>query len=165
MLSNQLLAREIGRGTVDSYFELTGAKDLFDEIKRALGEYTQEPNIRLFLFIAFGLNHLREWIAGCSMEEIKKKVNKEIKLNQAELFAWETIWEMPEFRVINEMCNRGKHFAPKNNRVTEVTRGFHVGGSCGDSLDQTYYMIDGVDSRRCFYAVARVYHLWFEENC
>lgn len=146
-----------------NYFELTGAKDLFREYQQAIAEYTQRPNIRLFLFIVFTLNHLREWIAGCGHEEIQRKIKEGTPLSDGErLFL--SFWEMSEFRIINSLCNQGKHFAAKETHTTSITLGFTVNSWCTDSLDQTYYMIDGIDSREYIYAVGKQYYLWFEKH-
>lgn len=146
-----------------NYFELNGAKDLFREYQYALAEYTQKPNIRLFLFIVFTLNHLREWIAGSGHEEIQRKVKERALLSDGEkLFL--SLWEMPEFRIINSLCNQGKHFTARENHNTSVTSGFTMNSRCADSLDQTYYMINGVDSREYIYAVGKKYYLWFEKH-
>ena len=146
-----------------NYFELTGAKDLFREYQQALSEYTDKPTIRLFFFIVFTLNHLREWITGCGYEEIQRKIEKGSALSEGERF-FLSLGETPEFKIINSLCNRGKHFSVKDKHTTSVTTGLHVGGWCTDSLDQTYYMINGIDSREYIYAVGSQYYLWFEKH-
>ncbi|MCE8043934.1 hypothetical protein HOP60_17410 [Halomonas daqingensis] len=144
-------------------FELGGSADLFEEVKKAMVEYCNEPNSRLFLFLVFSLNHLREWIAGNSARAIQKKVEEGEGLTREESFA-RGLWEMEEFRVVNLLCNKSKHISVRLPHKLTSSRGLHVGGWCSDSLDQLYYEIDGVDSREVFLAVIKKYNDWFLVN-
>ena len=144
-------------------FELKNARDLFSEIQAAICEYHEKPNSRLFLFLVFSLNHLREWIAGSSYESIKKKKEDGSKLSQAEEFFW-SIWELQEFQIVNRLCNRSKHHLISQGNKTSIIEGMHCNGFCSDSLDQKYYLIDGIDSRIIFAALIREYYSWFQNN-
>lgn len=144
-------------------FELRGPRHLFAEIQSAIVEYHREPNIRLLLFLLFALNHLREWIAGARHDllEAKRKSGQALLPNEELYFR---LWDMKEFRIINSLCNRSKHFTVKQGAVTSVTSGMTCESPCEDSLGQVYYRIDGVDSREIFLPVIRQYHEWFTSN-
>ncbi|WP_374497949.1 hypothetical protein [Vogesella indigofera] len=146
------------------FFELDGPQALFTEIQSAITEYHQEPNSRLFLFLVFGLNHLREWIAQRSYEDLnkKRKTNTPLTANETFYFA---LWEIEEFRIINSLCNRSKHFSIKaDTHNTSIAKGFRCDSPCGDSLGQKYYLIDGIDSRDIFARVIREYYQWFSQQ-
>lgn len=146
--------------TID-LFELDGPQELFAEIQLAIGEYYENPTSRLALFLVFALNHLREWIAGSSYRSLNKKIKDSAPLTAEERFFF-TIENMEEFKVINSLCNRSKHHLVSNIIKTSVSEGLHCDGFCSDSLDQKYYLIDGVDSRIVFSAVIRKYFEWFQ---
>lgn len=148
----------------NALFELDGPHALFTEVQRAIVEYHREPNSRLFLFLVFALNHLREWIAQRSYEDLnkKRKINTPLTANEAFYFA---LWEIEEFRIINSLCNRSKHFSIKADaHNTSISKGFRCGSPCGDSLGQKYYLIDGIDSRDIFARVIREYYQWFRSQ-
>jgi len=67
-------------------FEIQNPKDLFFEIQSAIVEYHERPTSRLLLFLVFSLNHLREWIAGKSYEQIEKKIASKSALTPEEEF-------------------------------------------------------------------------------
>lgn len=144
-------------------FELKNAWNLFSEIQTAICEYHEKPNSRLFLFLVFSLNHLREWIAESSYESIKEKKKAGGELSRAEEFYW-NLWKLQEFKIVNHLCNRSKHYEIRSNHMTSIIEGMNCNGSCMDSLDQTYYLIDGIDSRIIFSTVVREYYIWFQDN-
>ena len=142
-------------------FEIQSTKDLFNEIQLAVVEYHKVPTGRLLLFLVFSLNHLREWIAESSHEEICTKIKSKKNLTTGEHFFRE-IWKLEEFKIVNELCNRSKHYNIKKNiATTSVTKGFTAGSRAGDSLDQVYYSINGIDSRTIFASLIREYNVWF----
>jgi hypothetical protein len=67
-------------------FELKNARDLFSEIQTAICEYDKEPSNRLFLFLAFSLNHLLEWIVESNYDSIKAKKHWERSLVELKSF-------------------------------------------------------------------------------
>lgn len=143
-------------------FELKAPRDLFIEIQTAITEYHRTPNPRLFLFLVFSLNHLREWIARRSNETIRKK-SEGIELSDEEKLFYR-LQDMNEFLIVNELCNRSKHHRLTGGSKTSISVGFMCGSQCGDALSQKYYLIDGLDSRSIFAAVIREYHQWFERE-
>lgn len=144
-------------------FELNSAEDLFKEVQAAMVEYHREPTSRLLLFLLFSLNHLREWIAGASYETLAKKRRNGESLSAHEVLYFE-LGALPEFRVINALCNRSKHHSVQSGGRTSVTQGANCNSSCNDSLGQIYYRINGVDSRTIFSPVMRKYFEWFSQQ-
>ncbi len=144
-------------------FELKSPQALFEETQRAMTEYNKEPNTRLLLFLLFSLNHLREWIAGTSALSVTNKHNKGDKLTLEEKFCME-IWQLKEFQIVNSLCNQSKHVTISKPHDLSTSRGFTCISSCGDSLDQLYYEIDGLDSRRIFFPVMKKYNDYFSIN-
>ncbi|TFY98843.1 hypothetical protein [Ramlibacter humi] len=140
-------------------FELGEPLDLFKEIQAAAAEYERAPSSRLLLFLLFALNHLREWIANAGFEVLESK-RQSRGLEPNELLFYE-LWTMEEFRLINSLCNRSKHHVTRGGSKTSVTQGMTCNSPCTDSLGQTYYRIDGVDSRAVFAPVIRKYWEWF----
>jgi len=148
-------------------FDLNKPEDLYQIIYEAYLDYIKTPTERDFLFLALGFTHLREWIAESSWEDIKEKKKSNIPLTEGEKF-FEEIYTLDEFKVIQELCNKGKHYittitgtAPK----TSKEGGLRVGiGKAGDSLDQKYFLIDANDSREYFIPLLHKYNEWFSKH-
>ena len=148
---------------IEHLFELESPYDLFREMQAAIVEYTDEPNSRLLLFLLFSLNHLREWIAGISSQELHKKVKRGSAISEAEQFYLD-LDDLNEFQIVRSLCNRSKHHTITHSMETAVTVGATCDSWCTDSLGQKYYRIDGIDSREIFFPVMRKYYLWFEKT-
>ena len=144
-------------------FELHGSRDLFEEIKLAMVDYDSAPNSRLLLFLLFSLNHLPEWIAGESYERLKKRQDSGERLLPNQIFCL-SLGQMQDFNTIRKLCNRSKHYKIQRGAITSVTEGMTCDSPCTDSLDQVYYLIDGVDSRTILQSVMLEYHNWFASN-
>ena len=142
-------------------FRLGTPVALLEEIREAYVEYYDNPTNRHFLFIVFALNHLREWIAEADAKTIKEKQKSGGLLSPGEQF-FLSLWEMEEFRTINALCNRSKHYRVDADYKTEITRGMTVNSPVSDSLGQVYYRINGMDSRNIFQAVFKRYSEWLE---
>lgn len=148
---------------IEHLFELESPYDLFREMQTAIVEYTDEPDSRLLLFLLFSLNHLREWIAGISSQELHKKVRRGGAISEAEQFYLD-LDDLNEFQIVRSLCNRSKHHTITHSRETTVTVGATCDSWCSDSMGQKYYRIDGIDSREIFFPVMRQYYQWFEEH-
>jgi len=146
------------------FFGLRSSKDLHEEIRKIYVDFYKAPDDTKFLLIIFALNHLREWIAESNCENIQKKIKTNETLTEAEKF-FDDIWKMPEFRIINSLCNRGKHYITKSDEYkTNVLQGLRCDiGRCGDTLDQIYFLVDGIDVRDIFSKVFQRYDSWFKK--
>jgi hypothetical protein len=68
------------------------------------------------------------------------------------------IYDLSEFKVIQNLCNRGKHFI-ETPYETSKTRGLRVEiGKVGDSLNQNYFLINGKDSQDYFIPMFHKYN-------
>lgn len=144
------------------FFDLNEPEDLYRLIHEAYDEYVEMPTERNFLFLALGFTHLREWIAQAKHSEIESKQKAHEPLTDAEKFFVE-IYDLPDFQVIQELCNRGKHHITRGTKAaTSKVQGLRPGiGKAGDRLDQQYFLIDGRDSREHFVELIRKYNDWF----
>ncbi len=147
------------------FFDLNEPKDLYAIIHEVYLEYINFPTERNFLLLTLGFGHLREWIAQSSHSAIDRKRKAGDKLSDGEKFFCQ-IYEIPEFRTILELGNRGKHHIVSNvGPQTSKTAGLRAGlGKAGDQLDQTYFLIDGRDSRDYFIPLIQKYNEWFSEH-
>ena len=143
-------------------FDLNEPKDLYRIIHETYADYIERPTERDFLLLVFGFTHLREWIAESNHIDIQKKTKSGAKLSEAEEF-FNQIHDIPEFKTVQKLCNRGKHFISKGQAATtSKTEGLRVGlAKVGDRLDQTYYLVDNKDSRDLFIPLIRKYNEWF----
>lgn len=146
-------------------FDLNEPKDLYRILYEVYEEYIEHPTERNFLFLALGFTHLREWISESNYEEIKQKQSAGRELTDGEKFFVE-IYSLPSFRVIQELCNRGKHHITSGGQATtSKLEGFRAGiGRVGDSLGQHYFLIDGCDSRDYFIELIQKYNEWFDRE-
>lgn len=132
-------------------FDLNEPRDLYRLIQEVFAEYIKHPTERNFLFLALGLTHLREWIAESNYDQIKQKQDAGQTLTAGENFFVE-IYSLPAFQIIQELCNRGKHYVTsRTTAATTKLNGARVGfARASDSLGQLYFLIDGRDSRDYF---------------
>ncbi|GJL58072.1 MAG: hypothetical protein NPIRA03_09290 [Nitrospirales bacterium] len=148
-------------------FDLNKPADLFKIIHEVYVDYIKTPTEKDFLILALGLTHLREWIAEGDWEGIKCKKQSKLPLTDGEKF-FEEIYHLDEFKVIQGLCNKGKHFITTPTGWTPNTSqeiGLRAGiGKAGDGLDQKYFLIDGKDSRDYFIKLIGKYNQWFSKH-
>lgn len=146
-------------------FDLNEPKDLYRILHEVYEEYIEHPTERNFLFLALGFTHLREWISESSYEEIRQKQSAGRELTDGEKFFVE-IYLLKSFRVVQELCNRGKHHITSGGRAaTSKVEGFRAGISkAGDSLGQLYFLIDGCNSQDHFIELIQKYNEWFDRD-
>lgn len=142
-------------------FDLNKPTDLYRIILAVYGDYVKHPTEKDFLLLVLGFTHLREWIAETGYDEIREKQKAGKPLSEGEQFFTE-IYDLPSFKVVQELCNRGKHHITRGNTKTSKLQGLRFGiGKFGDRFDQTYFLIDGEDSRDCFIELMNKYNMWF----
>jgi hypothetical protein len=150
--------------TVD-LFDLNRPGDLYRIVLDTYKRYLAHPTEADFLFLVLGFTHMREWISESDRGQIADKKKAGATLTDGEQF-FEEIYAMPEFRVIQELCNRGKHHITKGSAAkTSKAEGLRAGlARAGDKLDQTYFLIDGRDSRDYFIELVHKYNSWFSKH-
>ncbi len=148
------------------YFDVNSAKELYKLCLSSYTEYASNPDPKNFIFLVFSFNHLREWIAESDYKTLNHKKKKNLQLTKNEQLFFD-IYELPEFKIINSLCNRGKHFITKH-KSPETLKVYGLNcthGKVCDSLDQEYYLIDSIDSRDIFIKLIQRYNQWFDNNC
>lgn len=134
---------------------------LFDKLGRSFQSFCASPSEDGIFDVIFPLYHLREWICPGGYESYKGK-------SEADLTAEEKLHaglhEMPEYRLVRELCNSAKHYTSDSLTArTNVLKGFRVGlGRAGDSLGVTHFLVDGREIRNIFFPVYKVYHAYFD---
>jgi hypothetical protein len=151
--------------TVLDLFGLNEPCDLYRILHEVYLEYIKHPTERNFLFLVFGFTRLREWISESSHHDIEKKQTAGQPLSEGERF-FNEIYDLPEFRAIQELCNRSKHYITTSSQAaTSKIEGLRAGmGKIGDRLDQLYFLIDDRDSRDYFIVLIRKYNEWFDKH-
>jgi len=93
-------------------FSIQSAKSFFDSIVDTRKKYSSEntKNIEHLLYIIMGLNHLREWIAP-------RYKHTDTPTEPAHYF-FNDIYKVPEFIIINSICNRTKHLSTSPHETT-----------------------------------------------
>ena len=86
-------------------FDITSPEVFFDSILRVRTRYASKKtkHIEDLLYMIFGLNHLREWIAP------GYDYKKEGESTKPEHIFFKQIWELKEFQTIRSICNHSKH--------------------------------------------------------
>lgn len=150
--------------TID-LFEINEAKDLYAIILDAYSDYTENPSEKDFLLLAFGLTHLREWISESTASEICSKNRMGIPLTPGEKF-FESIYHIEAFKIVQKLCNRGKHFLSTDfSPTTAKITGRPVGiARLGDRENQEQFLINKKDSRDYFLELIQKYNSWFSSN-
>jgi len=87
-------------------FDINSDEAFFRSLCRAAEELkaSKVKSTDCLLYLIMGLNHLREWIAP------EFGPNKQKPITHAEKF-YVALWKIPEFKIINAICNRSKHMA------------------------------------------------------
>ncbi|MDR4484729.1 MAG: hypothetical protein R3B95_16210 [Nitrospirales bacterium] len=144
-------------------FDLNKPVDLYRILQNVYRNYIKNPTEKDFFFLTLGLTHLREWIAEKSWRDVDKKKKSGQPMTEGERFLME-IYDLSEFKVIQNLCNKGKHFIETPHETSKAS-GLRVGiGKVGDSLNQNYFLINGKDSRDYFIALFHKYDEWFSNH-
>ena len=126
-----------------------------------LRDQTAKETDRL-LFVIFGLNHLREWIApGYRPGGSPTKENERF---------YESIYAYPSFQLINDICNHTKHLKPIG--FDQTGYGLEIDDwpdfDSVESFDDgppTSYVIDGKDVLEAVGEVIQFYQqMWFDRH-
>lgn len=136
---------------------------LFQKLAFNFVRYDCTPNEDHIYDVLFPLYHLREWIHpqghGTYQSKAVADWTKEEKL-------YDALHKLSAYQIVRSLCNNAKHFNDEDlEERTAVLRKFRAGyGRCGDSLDVTHYLVDGIEIRTIFWEVYRVYFNYFQES-
>tara|TARA_R100000322_G_scaffold99519_9_gene63068 strand:- start:44197 stop:44616 length:420 start_codon:yes stop_codon:yes gene_type:complete len=128
--------------------------------------YYHHPNERDFLFLCFGLYHLREWILGTGEFNPWQRIEKQLAANRlAEEQFGIDIAQLEEFQLIKNFCNSGKHGTLREPlpKTVDALAPFTAGSPVGDALAQRFFYVGDRNSREVFNRVLERYRNWFEK--
>ncbi|MBN3066261.1 hypothetical protein H5A21_19820 [Pectobacterium aquaticum] len=92
---------------MSEFFDIETPNDLYLLLKIKIESFNKNPNDETLFFIIFILNHLREWIYPYRHESYTKLPTE--NWNQEQILHSE-IHAKEEYKIINALCNRTKHF-------------------------------------------------------
>lgn len=119
-------------------FDITSAKVFFDSICRVRKKYESKPtkHIEDVLFMVFGLNHLREWIAPNYKYQDKP-------VNDDEHF-YNDVFNDTNWKIINSVCNHSKHLSSSNTPAHTTTTDYSNKLTDWDDLASVKSLAEGV---------------------
>ncbi|MCL5801952.1 MAG: hypothetical protein M1283_05475 [Gammaproteobacteria bacterium] len=103
--------------TPPQFFDINSDEAFFRSLQRAASKF-QTPKVKdtaSVLYLLMGVNHLRDWICPGFNPKEQKPVTPEQHFYVA-------IYSLPEFRIVNSLCNRSKHMGRMPYRL-EATYG------------------------------------------
>lgn len=144
-------------------FDINSPDAFFRAIVRNAKQLRDEPakETDRLLFVIFGLNHLREWIAPGY--DFRKPPS-----NKGERF-YQSIFSDPSFKQINQICNHTKHLSPIG--VQRTSYGLNIDDwpdfDAVESVDDgppSGYEVDGKDVLETVFEVIEFYQRnWFDQ--
>ena len=151
-------------------FDVTTPNDLFFHACRTMEHFENRRTKKIsdLFFLIMALNHLREWIAP----GYKKDENGmwPLPLNPQQKF-FLSIWDLPEFRTINGICNGTKHFISKH-KATSAEYGLNFDD--WDNIDDIQnfdngppkaFKVDDIDIEPVLRKIIEFYSTnWFEKS-
>ncbi|OGS91414.1 MAG: hypothetical protein A2Z95_08955 [Gallionellales bacterium GWA2_60_18] len=142
-------------------FDISSPDEFFRVICRAakLLRSAQAKETERLLFIIFGLNHLREWIAPDYKAGLPET---------SEEHFFEAIYKLDSFKLLNAICNHTKHLRPFSGCV-ETKYGLKISEwpdidsvASFDDGPPSGYSVDGCDVLDAIDEVTRFYdEEWF----
>lgn len=143
-------------------YNLKTAGDLYGKLKFDYENFSREPDdYKLFNLLAT-LCHLREWICPEGHSSYKN-IDTSKHTNEQKVHL--ELYDDPNYKIIAELCNRSKHFNEEKNlgEVTILDNPLCGLATCGDSLGQKYYFVEGTDLRRMIQRFFLIYKKYFEQ--
>ena len=106
--------------TRPQFFDINSDEALFRSLQRASSKFQslKVKDTASLLYLLMGVNHLRDWICPGFDPKKKNPVTPEQHFYAA-------IYSLPEFLIVNSLCNRSKHMGRMPYRV-ETTYGAMV---------------------------------------
>lgn len=146
------------------HFDLCTAEDLY---KKAVHDYLHffyQPNSWTLFNLLAAFTHLLEWICP---EANGKPPRPEYAQGTYQQQFYFKQWNQDSYQKIRLLCNNSKHFqSRKDGPITSVVEGSEVGLlQTGDSLNQTYYTVNGEDIRDILVDVYKSFKEYFETAC
>ncbi|MCK7228562.1 hypothetical protein L8P27_12030 [Enterobacter asburiae] len=143
-------------------FSVGDPEAMFEHLKNKWVNFYKSPTEEGLIDTLFPMYHLREWIYQGRQSDYEGKIGE---LSREEALD-QTLWSLSGYLVIKSLCNHTKHYVcdPKKNPEHETVEiiGSPAGlMKCGDSLNSSYFLVDGRDIRDIFMEVYKVYYEYF----
>ncbi len=145
-------------------YQLSTPQRLFEKLRRDWAAFYHHPTEDGLFNLLFPIYHLREWIFPDGYQAYD---NKPQQSYSPEELLHSSLHSLHAYKVVKALCNNAKHFREQDqlDSRSDITYGFNVAhGTCDDSLDQTYFLVDNTDIREIFMEVYVVYLRYFEEQ-
>ena len=153
--------------TCSQFFDINSDETFFLSLQRATSKLqTQKVKETAdVLYLLMGVNHLRDWIAP----NFKAKTQSPITPEQHFYVA---IYQLPEFKIVNALCNRSKHMndteyslkAIYGEMIDDYPEIDSVFGF--DNGPPTSYMVDGRNLFEIVNVVLLYYYSeWYKKSC
>jgi hypothetical protein len=146
--------------TTDGHFDLSSPEALFKKATADYLDFFEKPDSWLLFNLLATLSHLLEWI--CPEADGKQPKPSYARGTPQQVF-YNHMWNQSDYRTIRSLCNNSKHFhyKPKGPK-TAVINGSRAGlFRSGDSLSQTYFLVDRTDIRDILMPVFQRYKKYF----
>lgn len=145
---------------MSGFYSINSPNRLFERLVERFTAFNKSPSEDGIFDVVFPLYHLREWIHPSGHQSYKDKTPESFTREES---LHSALHYMPEYRVIRDICNNAKHFDDNDLSIrTKVYKGARAGlMTCGDSLGVTHFLVDGVEIRKIFWLVYRMYFEYF----
>lgn len=153
---------------MNGIFNLNTPYGLFSLLRKKYFKFCyREPSDENLVITLFCMYHLREWICPNGKERI---INKNLnKLDREELL-FNDLFALKEYRIIQELCNRVKHYTIKENYHSTSKKSSYM--TCEDTVglplvnDKYFVIIDNqeVNIISLFQKVFETYKAYFDET-
>lgn len=145
------------------FYDIESAEQLFGLIKVSSRNFSASrgKSTKDLLFLVFGLTHLREWIApGYGPNDPPSSPEEQF---------FQDIFQLEEFNVLRQLCNRSKHMNAEAGKTDAL-----YGGTFDDAPDvdamtdfdrgaPSAYFVEGKDVEDLIRVVIRFYEEnWFK---
>jgi len=130
--------------TANGHFDLNTPEALFKKANSDYLSFFDNPNSWVLFNLLATFSHLLEWICP----EAKGKPPKPtFAQGTPEQVFYYQMWNRTDYSTIRALCNKSKHFHHKpSSPNASVVNGARAGLTrAGDSLGQTYFIVDGTD--------------------
>ncbi|UEM40625.1 hypothetical protein [Pectobacterium aquaticum] len=147
---------------MSEFFDIETPNDLYTLLKNKTESFNKTPNDETLFFIIFILNHLREWIYSDGHESY---IQLPVENWSQEQILHSKIYAKEEYKIINELCNRTKHFEKKRD-VNIKKRSFTLGVTKLDDevISGNNYHVDSKNIKDIINSLLSIYGEYFKRK-
>ena len=146
--------------TANGHFDLNTPQALFQKAHSDYIDFFDSPNSCVLFNLLATFSHLLEWI--CPEAKGKPPKPSFAKGTPEQVFYYR-LWNNPDYSTVRALCKKSKHLHHRSSSPnTSVINGARSGlARAGDSLSQTYFIVDGTDIRDVLMSVYMSYKQFF----